>query len=208
MKIADARTLSQDAQESLRMRAVKAVIEDGKTQVETAKTFGVGRVIVGRWIARYRREGQEALLKKKRGRRSSDMRLLKPHQCATVVRMITDNCPDQLKLPFALWTREAVSDLIERKWGVKLSVRSVGKIDSCSLSGKQFLRGVPVTALSRSNIPPAFAKASSDKSSSDRTFTAPHPAKHLSANASLLKPVLSSPSFKMIGLSPRNPDST
>jgi transposase len=126
MKIADARTLSQDAQESLRMRAVKAVIEDGKTQVETAKTFGVGRVIVGRWVARYRREGQEALFKKKRGRRSADMRLLKPHQCATVVKMITDKCPDQLKLPFALWTREAVSNLIEQKWGIQLSVRSVG----------------------------------------------------------------------------------
>lgn len=126
MKIADARTLSPDAQESLRLRAVKAVVEEGKTRVETAKIFGVGRIIVGRWVARYRRDGQASLMKKKRGRRSADMRLLQPHQCATTVRMITDKCPDQLKLPFALWTREAVGNLIEKKWGLKLSIRTVG----------------------------------------------------------------------------------
>lgn len=126
MKLADARTLSQDAQESLRMRAVKAVVEDGKTRIETARTFGVGRIIVGRWVAKYYQEGEAALKKKKRGRRSSDMRLLQPHQCATTVKMITDKCPDQLKFPFFLWTREAVGHLIEKKWGVKLSVRTVG----------------------------------------------------------------------------------
>lgn len=125
MKIEDARTLSQDAQESLRLRAVSAV-EGGWTQTETAKVFGVSRVAVSKWIAKYRKEGQGALLKKKRGRRSQDMRLLAPHQCATIVRMIKDRCPEQLKLPFMLWTREAVGELIEKQFGIKLSIRSVG----------------------------------------------------------------------------------
>jgi transposase len=125
MKISDARTLTQEAQESLRHRAVKAVIS-GQQQTTVAKLFGVSPVIVCRWMAAFRKGGIQALSKKKRGRRSEDMKLLKPHQCATIVKMITDKCPDQLKMPFALWTREAVGSLIEHQIGVKLSIRSVG----------------------------------------------------------------------------------
>jgi len=44
-----------------------------------------------------------------------------------VVRLITDRCPDQLKLPFMLWTREAVRELIERRFRVRLSVWTVGR---------------------------------------------------------------------------------
>ena len=44
-----------------------------------------------------------------------------------MVRLITDRCPDQVKLPFVLWTREAVRDLIARRCGVRLSVWTVGR---------------------------------------------------------------------------------
>ena len=39
-----------------------------------------------------------------------------------------DRCPDQLTLPFALWTREAVAQLIERRFGVRLSIWTVGRL--------------------------------------------------------------------------------
>jgi hypothetical protein len=52
---------------------------------------------------------------------------LKPYQAATVVRLITDRCPDQLKLPFVLWTREAVRDLVAQRFGIQLSVWTVGR---------------------------------------------------------------------------------
>lgn len=38
-----------------------------------------------------------------------------------------DRCPDQVKLPFALWTRAAVRDLIDRRCHVRLSVWTVGR---------------------------------------------------------------------------------
>ena len=41
--------------------------------------------------------------------------------------MIQDRTPDQLKLNFALWTRQAVSELIEAVYGVRLTVRNTGK---------------------------------------------------------------------------------
>jgi transposase len=41
--------------------------------------------------------------------------------------LITDKTPDQLKMPFALWTREAVGELIQRKFGIQLPVRTLGE---------------------------------------------------------------------------------
>ena len=41
-------------------------------------------------------------------------------------RLIVGRCPDQLKLPFALWTREAVGQLIARKTGLRLSLTAIG----------------------------------------------------------------------------------
>ena len=50
-----------------------------------------------------------------------------PHEAATTVRLVTDRCPDQLKLPFALWTRAAVQQLLVERFDVQVSVRTVGR---------------------------------------------------------------------------------
>jgi len=43
------------------------------------------------------------------------------------VRMILSGCPDQMSMPFALWTREAVQQLLSRKFAVEVSVWTVGR---------------------------------------------------------------------------------
>lgn len=52
---------------------------------------------------------------------------LAPWQAALTVRWITDHHPEQLKLPCVLWTREAVGQLIEQKFGIAVSVWTVGR---------------------------------------------------------------------------------
>ena len=42
-------------------------------------------------------------------------------------RAIKDRCPDQLKLPFALWTRIAVQQLIKQLYGFQMPIRTVGE---------------------------------------------------------------------------------
>ena len=69
--------------------------------------------------------GWKALKAKKRGRPKGGK--LKGWQSAVIKNLIRDRCPDQLKMPFALWTREAVGQLIEREFGIKLSVWTVGR---------------------------------------------------------------------------------
>jgi len=124
MEIRDARSLPAVSQEDLRRKAVTAVLA-GARQVEVAKTLGVTRQAVGRWVKAYRESGSKALKAKRRGRPKGGQLL--PWQAAQMARTVTDRCPDQLKLPFYLWTREAVAELIEQRFGIRLSIWTVGR---------------------------------------------------------------------------------
>jgi transposase len=120
----DARSLPAKAQEDLRRRVVEAV-QQGLTQTEAARVFGVARGTVSRWMGLVERVGRRALKARRRGRPAVSR--LAPHQAATTVRCITGGCPDQLSLPFALWTREAVQELLWRKFDLQVSVWTVGR---------------------------------------------------------------------------------
>ncbi len=124
MQLKDARHLSPDAQEALRYRVVSA-IENGMSKSEAARVFSVSRTAVHHWTKAVNEQGRRALKAKKRGRRSSSR--LAPHQAATTVRLITQKCPEQLDLPFALWTREGVRQLIEQRYGISVSVWTIGR---------------------------------------------------------------------------------
>jgi len=85
----------------------------------------LSRTAVYEIVTAYKHGAMKALKAKKRGRKPSSR--LKGHQAATIVRIITDRCPDQLKLPYALWTREAVRDIIAKRYHIKLSLWTVGR---------------------------------------------------------------------------------
>jgi transposase len=107
------------------MRAVE-VVKAGMGKSMAAEVFGVSRRAVSRWMRADRQGGKEALKAKPRGRPRGGGKL-KPWQCATIVNLITDRYPDQLKLPFYLWTRQAVGQLIEQRFGIRYSVYQVGR---------------------------------------------------------------------------------
>jgi len=121
----DARALPEAAQEELRRRAVGAVLA-GRSQGEAARLFGVSRQTVNGWVKAHGEGGERALASRRRGRRPGEQQALRPWQQAQIARAIRDKNPDQLKLPFFLWTREAVRDLIERRFAIRLSLVAVG----------------------------------------------------------------------------------
>jgi transposase len=125
MKETDVRKLSPAAQETIRIKAAQAVM-NGMKQVNTAKVFGVTQQAVGRWVKAYRKGGEAALKARKEGRPKGSGRL-KGYQAATIVKLITDKDPRQLKMPFSLWTQEAVRNLIKRRYDVVLSRSQVGR---------------------------------------------------------------------------------
>ena len=122
----DFRKLDPATQAELRRVAV-AMVEEGKTRVEAAAAVGVNRRFVGEWVEAARQFGDAALAGGRRGRRPGEQKALSPPQEQKIRRLIAERCPDQLRLPFALWTREAVGALIAREAGVRLSASVLGR---------------------------------------------------------------------------------
>ena len=75
----------------------------------------------------YKSGGKKSLKVKKRGRPPGSCRTLSQEQETELQKAIRDKCPDQLKLPFALWTRIAVQQLIKQLWGIDMPIRTVGE---------------------------------------------------------------------------------
>ena len=124
MKLPDARTLDATTQEQLRLRAIHAIEELGMTQQQAADLVGVTRQSVNAWMKAYREGGQSALRSHRRGRRPGHKKL-RPWQAAQIARTLR-KAPDELDLPFTLWTRESVRDLIEQRFGIHLALTTTG----------------------------------------------------------------------------------
>ncbi len=75
----------------------------------------------------YESGGMLALKPVVRGKKPGTGRSLTADQEQAIRMTICDKRPEQLKMDFALWSRAAVMQLIEREYGIKLHVRSVGK---------------------------------------------------------------------------------
>ena len=122
----DLRSLSGEAQAAIRERAVRAVI-GGMSHREVAEIFGVKRAVVSKWMRRWRDGGWEGLAEGRRGRRPGEQQALLPWQQGVIVTLIKEQNPDQLQLPGFLWTRDAVLELIDQRFGIRLAVTTVGR---------------------------------------------------------------------------------
>ena len=112
-------------QKKIRLRAVDAV-KSGTRKSRSAEVFGISRRAISSWMQTNHRGGREALNAKKRGQPQEGGKL-KPRQCATRANLIVHQHPDQLNLPFHLWTRQTVGQLIEWQFGNGYSVCQVGR---------------------------------------------------------------------------------
>jgi len=121
----DFRTLSNEERYAFRKRALQ-LIKGGKKQVEVALLFGIRTGTVSDWVKNYKTFGLNGLKDKPKGPKSEDLKLLSKNQELSIQKMITDIMPDQLKLPYALWTRKAVKELVERELGVVLAINTMG----------------------------------------------------------------------------------
>jgi len=121
----DTRKIHPKAQEVLRKKGID-LIHKGYKSSEVAKILGVHSKTVHTWRIKYEKFGITGLKSTKRGIKKGSTKKLKNHQCALIVRLIKDKHPEQLKLPFVLWTRQAVQELIYKKFKIKLAITTVG----------------------------------------------------------------------------------
>ena len=109
----------------------------GMKNAYAARAFGGARQAIINWLAAFEQGGDASLDAKKRGRPMATT-IAEKHR-KQIVHSIRGKCSDQLRLPFALWTWEAVVELVKKVTGCRaqLLLRR-----SCSLRRRSWMTGV------------------------------------------------------------------
>ena len=110
MKATDMRSLSPEARHERRVQVIR-LRKAGRTYDEIAEQTGLSRTGVFDICKRHQAEGAKTLRDAPGGRKSGQGRTLEPAQELLVRQLIADKTPNQLKMPYALWTRAAVGQL-------------------------------------------------------------------------------------------------
>ena len=124
MEKSDARTQSPQTQYELRKQVVR-LREKGMTNRDTAEIVGISVTYASTVWQTFLRGGNKAIKPKPRGRRHGEKRKLNAEQEVVVQRLLVDKTPEQLKLPFALWTRDAVRIVIRERFHIDMPLRTI-----------------------------------------------------------------------------------
>ncbi len=126
MKREDARKRPREWQEEKRKHVVRRR-QRGQTYDEIAAQVELtGTAVFNIW-QRYRTSGAAGIKRKQRGRRIGAQRRWTLGQEAQLRKLVCDQTPDQLQMPFALWSRSAVRALMAPRFKLGLAVRTVGE---------------------------------------------------------------------------------
>jgi transposase len=125
IQLPDARQLSDDALQVLRLRALRG-IELGYTELQLAELLGVCHETISRWWTAYLADGLPALPGGRTGRPLGSGRSLSDPQAQRIKARIDFHSPEEVGIPHALWTRRAVRDLIRQEFGIDLAERTIG----------------------------------------------------------------------------------
>jgi transposase len=126
ISLPDARLLSDDVLQSLRLRALRG-IQLGWTETQLADLLGVSHETISRWWSAYVAGGLDAIPQERSGRPLGSGRSLSDEQANRIQQLLDGHSPTALGIAAPLWTRRAVRTLIERQLGIRLAVRTVGE---------------------------------------------------------------------------------
>lgn len=124
MEKIDARRHNQQTQYELRKQIVR-LRKRGVANRDVAQIVGMSETYASTIWSNYKKGGIESIKPGKRGRRKGEQRVLNFEQERAVQKMLVDKAPNQLKLPFALWTRDAVRLAIKKCYGIDLPLRTM-----------------------------------------------------------------------------------
>lgn len=124
MRTNDARKLDHQTLEAIRIRAVEQV-QAGESPEEVIRALGFCRACIYNWLAQYRAGGWAALRAKPLSGRPKK---LTGRQIKWIYDAVTRKSPLQFKFEFALWTRRMIRTVIKQRFGVELSLASVGRL--------------------------------------------------------------------------------
>ena len=122
----DGRSHDRKTQEAIRLMAVERLLE-GEDVASVMASYGLCRTTAYKWLAKVRGHGRgkRSLVARKGTGRPPKLTAIQKRQ---VFRWINGRNPLQYGFDFGLWTRAIVRELIIKKFGVPLSITSVGTL--------------------------------------------------------------------------------
>jgi len=122
----DGRKLDHGTLEEIRKMAVERVRE-GERPSAVIASYGFHRSVIYRWLraAAGRGKGLRSLASRKGTGRPKKLDAMQERQ---VFRWINGKNPMQYGFDFGLWTRQIVRELVQREFGVTLSLASIGAL--------------------------------------------------------------------------------
>jgi transposase len=99
-------------------------MQGGMRWKKAAETFEISRQTIINWRRKYEAGGWEALHTNTR-ECPQTCGCLKGWQSANICKTIQNRVPEQLRMPIILWTAGAVRELIQQKYSIQLSTRTL-----------------------------------------------------------------------------------
>lgn len=121
---------TQEVQAFKREMVIVFLKEKKGTQQQAAALYQLSERSVRRIWQSYKSQGAKAMVAAKRGVKKKPCQL-NSVRAAEVRRLIDSRLPDALHLPFTLWTRAAVQQLVVKKYGIEMSLGQVGRMLCC-----------------------------------------------------------------------------
>jgi transposase len=121
----DGRKLDHRTLETLRLLAVRRVVEDEEKPSEVMRSPGLCRTSIYPWLRKHKRQGAAAL---RMSKASGPKPKLNGKQRQQVSRWIIGKDPRQYGFDFGLWTRQIVAELVREKFGISLKLTAVGRL--------------------------------------------------------------------------------
>lgn len=120
------KSVSYETRKIIKQQVI-SLLEKKLKQKEIAELIGISTHAVKRISSAYKKEGAACMEEKTRGRKFGEKRQLSPEQEAEITDLLTEKSPDQLGMEFMLWTRAAVCQLIQEKYGITITLRNMSE---------------------------------------------------------------------------------
>ncbi len=124
METIDARKHNQQTQYELRKQLVR-LRKKGISNKSAAELVGISANHASTIWQKYQRGGLKAIKPGVRGRQQGAQRILSQEQEIALQKLLVDKNPQQMKLPFALWTRDAVRMVIKQRYKLEIPLRTI-----------------------------------------------------------------------------------
>jgi len=92
--------------------------------LQIADAIGLNPKVVYKLRSEFNKKGEKAFLTMKKRGSHKPKKITKAQENA-IQKAITDKHPEQLKLPFLLWTRKAVASLIKQRYNKTIALSTV-----------------------------------------------------------------------------------